>query len=136
VPRNNYPYMGWPTWAMDPHGMGIRQCTSWVTWRVRQNAVPGFNNWWRQPWLGTWGDATSWDTSAREAGVRINTTPAVGSVLQKDGSVGHVAWVVAVHAGAVYVEEYNGSVSLGYSINVYTNLSGLEFIHFEDFAGW
>jgi surface antigen len=57
-------------------------------------------------------------------------------VLQKDGGVGHVAWVVAVNAGAVYVEEYNGNVSLGYSIHVYTNLSGLEFIHFEDFAGW
>ena len=136
VPRNDYPYYDWPTWMSDPHGARVRQCTSWVTWRIRQHEVPGFNNWWRQPWYRTWGNAGGWDTSAREAGVRVNTTPAVGSVLQKDGDPGHVAWVIAVHAGTVYAEEYNGSVSLGYSVRAYTNLSGLEFIHFEDFTNW
>jgi len=65
------------------------------------------------------------------------TIPRAGSVLQSDaGSVGHVARVIAVHAGTVFVEEYNYNVSHGYDIRAVSNLSGLEFIHFQDYAGW
>jgi surface antigen len=137
TPRNDYPYPNWNVHLFDPWGFAVRECTSFAAWRIRQNAVPNFDNWWRQPALWPyWGNATSWDISAHEASVRTTPIPAVGSVLQKDGSIGHVAWVVAINAGAVYVEEYNGQVPDGYSIHVYTNLNGLEFIHFEDFAGW
>lgn len=44
-----------------------------------------------------WGNANTWDDSARNEGYVVNRTPAVGAVFQTDeGKWGHVAYVIRV----------------------------------------
>ncbi len=58
-----------------------------------------------------WGNAYSWDDSARAAGNRVDHNPEVGSILQTDaggGGYGHVAYVTGVNAdGSVDISEMN-----------------------------
>lgn len=55
-----------------------------------------------------WGNAATWAMYARAAGYTVNSTPAVGAVMQNGGGYGHVAIVEGVAAnGDVRVSEMN-----------------------------
>lgn len=61
-----------------------------------------------------WGNAVSWAASARANGFTVNSTPAVGAIMQNGGNLGHVAVVEEVFAnGDIRVSEMNASVSGG-----------------------
>lgn len=98
---NDYPAK-WRDAAQDSQfdtwGNYNRECTSFVGWRLAQHGLP-------QPWRGE--NARRWGPLAREHGLRVDTSPAVGSVAWR--SSGHVAWVEVVNNqnGTVLVEDYN-----------------------------
>jgi len=123
-----YPYAGDTTGGSDPWGFTKRQCVSYVAWRLDQvgrriHARQG------------WGDARSWDETARSKGRTVTTRPSLGAVAQWNagersafyssgsptgtfvaGSQGHVGWVTKVYAdGSVHVAQYNGTASRSYS---------------------
>ena len=73
----------------DPWGFALRNCTSFVAWRLRMtNGVGAFEN----HFGGVhWGNADHWDRAAAELGYLVDNVPAVGAVAQTDGGrVGHV----------------------------------------------
>ena len=126
--QDAYPWADDTTQAPDPWGFTKRQCVSYVAWRLHQVGRPVYS---RQGW----GDARSWDDTARAKGRTVTTRPAVGSVAHWNagersafysggsaggsfvaGSQGHVAWVTKVYAdGSVQVAQYNGTASRAYS---------------------
>ena len=117
----------------DPWGFALRNCTSFVAWRLRTtNGLYDFTNTSRG-WL--WGNANHWDETARVLGYRVDDIPAVGAVAQSDrGAVGHVAWVKEVHGdGTITIEEYNSVVAGGYSIQR-VPASEFEYLHLADLA--
>ncbi len=62
-----------------------------------------------RPVGGMWGDASSWDYFAQQAGYVVDHTPEVGAVMQTDvGRWGHVAVVESIGTdGSVTVSEMN-----------------------------
>ena len=90
----------------DPWGFALRNCTSFVAWRLREaNGFADFNN---HMDGGSYGNAENWDDNAEALGYLVDDVPAVGAVAQTDdGRVGHVTWVQSVGDGTVTVEEYN-----------------------------
>ncbi|MGT2755258.1 peptidoglycan hydrolase PcsB [Streptococcus ovis] len=62
-------------------------------------------------WVGNyWGNANMWPASARAAGFRVGSTPAVGAVAvwpYDGGGYGHVAVVTAVNGAQIQVVESN-----------------------------
>lgn len=140
---NDYPYASSSPDQVDRWNFYTRECTSFVAWRINNDAHVSFTN---QYGGVTWGNASNWANAARSVGVSVNTTPAVGSVAQFPagvdgaGSAGHVAWVIGVGSGTVTVEDYNYSDSYdGYTYDNYSqhtvNTSGLNFIHFGSSGG-
>ncbi len=85
----------------DPWGYDLRNCTSYVAWRVSKELgvnIPG------------WGNAENWSAAARSAGYRVDNFPEPGDIAQWDS--GHVAFVEEVIKQAdgsrqVKVAEYN-----------------------------
>jgi len=131
---NDYPYRtqsasGCP---YDAWSFCKRQCTSFVTWRLRDvNGVAHF----RYSYGGkSWGHAKSWASVARALGYRVDDTPKVGAVAQWTSSssgYGHVAWVASVSSDRRYVtiEEYNYSTRYGYGKRTISASSVDNFIH-------
>jgi surface antigen len=116
----------------DPWGFALRNCTSFVAWRVRvTDGMAGFEN----HFGGVhWGNADQWDEAAASLGYLVDGVPAVGAVAQTDeGRVGHVAWVSAVGAGTVTVEEYNHAVAGGYDVRTVPT-SSFRYLHLADTA--
>jgi surface antigen len=116
----------------DPWGFALRNCTSFVAWRLREaNGVDDFAN----DMNGAhWGNAGDWDETARALGYLVDGVPAVGAVAQTDdGRVGHVAWVTAVGDGTVTVEEYNMGVAGGYDVRTVPT-SDFRYLHVADLA--
>jgi surface antigen len=116
----------------DPWGFALRNCTSFVAWRLRTtNGLSGFEN----HFGGVhWGNAGHWDEAAASLGYLVDDVPAVGAVAQTDaGRVGHVAWVSAVGDGTVTVEEYNMAVAGGYDVRTVPT-SSFRYLHLEDTA--
>jgi surface antigen/transposase-like protein len=81
-------------------------CTAWAYERRMQLGRP----------IGSfWGNATTWDIFARQAGFSVNKTPAPGAILQMKafvdaytGGYGHVAIVESVNSdGSVNISEMN-----------------------------
>jgi surface antigen len=118
-----YPWASDTTGGHDTWGFTMRQCVSYVAWRLSRVGRPVYA---RQGW----GSASGWDDVARRRGVTGTTRPAVGSVAQWNagessrvprgtftaGSYGHVAWVTAVYSdGSVQVAQYNGTGTRTYS---------------------
>lgn len=129
--QDAYPWASDTTQGSDPWGFTMRQCVSYVAWRLAgvghalDNATQG------------WGSALTWDDTARRLGYRVGSRPAVGAVAHWDehesgaywspgaassdgsyvaGTNGHVAWVVDVYAdGSVLVAQYNGTVDRAFS---------------------
>jgi surface antigen len=116
----------------DPWGFALRNCTSFVAWRLRMtNGLSDFEN----HFGGVhWGNADHWDEAASELGYLVDHVPAVGAVAQTDaGRVGHVAWVSAVGDGTVTVEEYNMAVAGGYDVRTVPT-SDFRYLHLADTA--
>ena len=110
-------------------GLSYRNCTDWVSWRLRSVNGVDFNN----NYGGVqWGNANNWDNAAVAAGV-LHDRPAVGAVAQTNGgSFGHVAWVAAVNPnGTVTVEEYNNNTVGTYTIRT-VPASNFNYIHLKD----
>jgi surface antigen len=87
----------------DPWRYDVRNCTSYVAWRV--NKEFGVNT-------PSWGDASNWDSAAHNAGYKVSGIdankkgPEAGDIAQWDSN--HVAFVESVNAdGSVNVAEYN-----------------------------
>jgi len=130
---DDYPYKGQT--GVDPWGFYKGYCTSFVAWRMNQNAGAGsFTNFMDG---GRWGDAGNWADNARKLGITVDRTPAVGSIAWwaagTVSSAGHVAYVEGVNAnGTIVVEDYNYSVDRGYTRRTITASSVSGFIHFHD----
>lgn len=116
----------------DPWSFALRNCTSFVAWRLREtNGVGDFT---RDFGGVRWGDAHSWDDAATSLGYLVDDVPAVGAVAQTDhGSLGHVAWVSGVGEGTVTVEEYNYLVAGGYDVRT-APTSEFRYLHVDDVA--
>jgi surface antigen len=116
----------------DPWGFALRNCTSFVAWRLREtNGVSGFSN---HMDGGHWGNAADWDENARALGYLVDDVPAIGAVAQTDeGRVGHVAWVSAVDGDTVTIEEYNHAGPGIYSTRT-VPVSDFRYIHVADVA--
>lgn len=114
----------------DPWGFALRNCTSFVAWRLREtNGLADFSNTMDG---GSWGNAQHWADNARALGYLVDGIPAVGAVAQTDaGSKGHVAWVEAVGDGTVTVEEYNYAVAGGYDVRT-VPISDFRYLHLDD----
>ncbi|MDE5717084.1 MAG: RICIN domain-containing protein [Lachnospiraceae bacterium] len=83
----------------------VKQCTSFVAFRLNEVNGVSFGN----RYGGVrWGDARNWKTAAISCGIKVDMTPAKGSVYWVDrGTYGHVAWVSAVNGDKVTIEDYN-----------------------------
>lgn len=102
----------------DPWGYDIRNCTSYVAWRVNRDY--GLN-------LSGWGNATTWDNSASGTYV-VDNTPAVGDIAVWEGLYGHVAFVTHVNAdGTFEIDQYNNAGAGEFSHQLRTSAS--HFIH-------
>jgi surface antigen len=114
----------------DPWGFALRNCTSFVAWRLRTtNGLADFEN----HFGGVhWGNAADWDEAATDLGYLADDVPAVGAVAQTDdGRHGHVAWVSAVGEGTVTVEEYNYGIAGGYDVRTVPT-SSFRYLHLDD----
>lgn len=78
--------------------------------------APGYCTWYayeRRVQLGRpigsfWGNASTWAPYASAAGYAVNTTPAVGAIMQNGGGAGHVAIVESVNPGeSITISEMN-----------------------------
>ena len=116
----------------DPWGFALRNCTSFVTWRLRE--TNGFADFENHLAGGSFGNAEHWDDNAEGLGYLVDDLPAVGAVAQTDsGRVGHVAWVSAVGDGTVTVEEYNFAVAGGYDVRTVPT-SDFRYLHLDDLS--
>ena len=94
---------------VDPWNFYNRECTSFVAWRLNNDAGVGFHNY----YLGVhWGNASNWRYAANQVGIPVDSTPTVGSVAwwaagSPGSSRGHVAWVRARTTTSITIEEYN-----------------------------
>ena len=116
----------------DPWGFALRNCTSFVAWRLREtNGVSDFSN---HMGGGHWGNAGDWDENARALGYLVDDIPAIGAVAQTDeGRVGHVAWVSAIDGDTVTIEEYNHAGPGIYSTRT-VPVSDFRYLHVDDVA--
>ena len=94
---------------VDPWLFYNRECTSFVAWRLNNDADVPFHNY----YLGVhWGDASHWKYAANRVGIPVDDTPKVGSVAwwaagSPGSSRGHVAWVMGRTSSSITIEEYN-----------------------------
>lgn len=109
-------------WNPATGGYGYRNCTDWVSFRVRSTGrfVPG-----------GLGNAKTWDDRAPQYGFKVSSTPKAGAVaVSNNGYYGHVMYVEAVNGdGTITVSDYNRAGTGKYAIN---NISpaGLRFVYF------
>ncbi len=118
--------------AADPWGFILRNCTSFVAWRLtHDNGMADFHNRMRG---GHFGDAKQWDENAFSLGYLVDDVPAIGAVAQTDaGTYGHVAYVTAIGKDTVTVEEYNHVTRGGYSVRTVPT-SDFRYLHLRDVA--
>ena len=94
---------------VDPWNFYNRECTSFVAWRLNNDADIKFHNYYLGP---HWGDASHWKSAAVDAGMLVDSRPTVGAVAwwaagSAGSSRGHVAWVKSLTSSSVTIEEYN-----------------------------
>jgi len=128
---DDYPWRLSAGASSDAYGFTMRQCTSFVAWRLAQRLTPLDNA--RQ----SWGHARTWDDTARRLGHPVGRVPVIGAVAHWDagersplytggpglsgtmtaGGYGHVAWVQHVFTdGSVSVVHYNGTGTRTFSV--------------------
>ncbi|WNZ88433.1 SH3 domain-containing protein [Streptococcus iniae] len=131
---DNYPHKWQKGWGADSWGMYLRQCTSFVAFRL--STTNGFNL------PAGYGNADSWGHIAKAQGFLVNQIPQVGAVAWFDKGVnyshrdyGHVAWVAEVSGDYVTLEEYNYNAGQGpekYHRRQIHRQQVSGFIHFKD----
>jgi surface antigen len=127
---DNYPWSGGCIDCVDSWNFYTRQCTSFVAFRMNNQYGKSFYNYMQGPngTFGTWGNASSWASTATAIGYAVNSTPTVGSIAYF--SSGHVALVAAVSGGNVTLEEYNwGSPSYMYGTRTISASTPTSNIH-------
>jgi surface antigen len=124
-------YSGQSVWGSWGPG---HNCVSYAAYRLRANGAV-------QPWAPI-GNGNQWDEKARAAGVRVDTTPAAGSIAQWDsGSAGHVAYVDIVTPTHIeisedsYLTDTSGYTSRRRLDRNGTTFGSAEFIHVRDVGG-
>ena len=82
-------------------------CTSFAAWRVNNRLGVPFSDYYKGP---QWSHAKYWDDRARDVGIVVDHTPAVGAVAQwNSGTYGHVASVARIDTnGTVLLRETGG----------------------------
>ena len=111
--------------VVDDWGLYVNQCTSFVAYRL--STVNHYEI------ARAYGNGGEWGYHARRDGIRVDNTPALGSVAWlDDGSYGHVAWVSNVMGKNIEIEEYNYAWSESYNKRVVSADSMTGFIHFKD----
>ncbi|SGO70005.1 Soluble lytic murein transglycosylase precursor [Mycobacterium tuberculosis] len=129
---DNYPYKTANTSGADRWGFYIRQCTSFVAWRLNEAGIP-FHNTMKG---GRFGNAENWADNARRLGYTVNNKPAVGAVAQWNAGAfghsgyGHVAYVTAVDGSKITIEEYNYK-QFSYSRRTLPASQVSNYIHFQ-----
>ena len=114
---------------VDPWRFYNRECTSFVAWRLNSQNGVAFDN----GYGGVlWGNAGNWDDAARSVGLTVDDVPAVGAVACWQGGAGHVAWVVSVEDGHVWVEEYNMNSDGAYHLRCVDERLPDAYIHIRD----
>ena len=108
IKGDDYPFRSSNVDMPDGWGFLSRECTSFVTWRIRQHGV---TNGMKGGWFG---NASTWADNARKLGYRVNNTPSVGAIAHYApnaflaGPSGHVAYVAQVNGdGTIVIEEFN-----------------------------
>ena len=115
--------------AWDPWGMGFRNCTSWLAYKLAADGKTGFN------YLG---NAAQWPSGAAARGFSVDYGQGarVGdAAVSPRGYYGHIMYVEAVNGDQVIVSDYN---RLGDGLYrgpeggnaAVVNQSSLIFIHF------
>ncbi len=109
-------------WNFATGGYGYRNCTDWVSFRVRSTGrfVPG-----------GLGNAKTWDDRAPSYGYTVSSTPKAGAAaVSNSGFYGHVMYVEAVNGdGSIVVSDYNRAGTGKYDMNTISS-SGLSFVYF------
>lgn len=109
-------------WNWATGGYGYRNCTDWVSYRVRADGryVPS-----------GLGHAKNWVSSGRAYGYRVDQTPEAGAAaVSTAGTYGHVMYVEAVNGnGTITVSDYNRAGTGKYDSNA-INAGSLWFVHF------
>jgi surface antigen len=106
-------------------GFAQNNCTAFAAYRIATRlGVPNFNHTWKV----AWGNAGNWDNAARDADVKVDTTPKVGAIAVNDvHKVGHVAYVNKVYSdGSFDVEEYNWNNPLAYGTRSHVHISSAQ----------
>ena len=108
--------------VFDSWGEYNRECTSAVAWWLHER------NGFEMPFHD---NASGWGPDAQSRGYAVNGTPAVGAVAWW-GPGNHVAWVAAVGAGTVTIEEYNYDYAGHYHERTIPSGYPSGYIHFKD----
>ncbi|WP_089911952.1 CHAP domain-containing protein [Lentzea albida] len=114
-------------WGMDPG----HNCTNYAAYRLINNGADA-------SYLRGHGDAYQWGHRARQYGVAVNGTPAVGSIAWWDrnsngsGAYGHVACVEEVGPGYVIISEDNYGGNFHWKKLTPGGYYPTGFIHFKD----
>ena len=114
-----------------------RQCTDFVAWRLNSANGVNFTN----QYLGAsaWGNAVAWQNTARDKGITVDMTPAIGAVAFYGAyefgsySTGHVMWVADINDNdTIVIEEYNYTIPSCYSVRTIPANSVSGYIHIAD----
>jgi surface antigen len=111
--------------AWDPWGMGYRNCTSWVAYKLAADGKTGFS------YLG---NANQWPSGAAARGFSVDYgqgARAGDAAVNPNGYYGHIMYVEGVlDANRVVVSDYNRLGDGLYRGSTVLNQSSLVFIHF------
>jgi surface antigen len=127
-----YPYKNAHPSGVDKWGFYVRQCTSFVAWRLNDMGVK-FQNRMKG---GHFSNAENWDDNARKLGYRVDKTAEAGAVAQWDAGAyghsrfGHVAIVKSVKGDQITIEEYNMK-PYRYSTRTISASKVSHYIHFK-----
>jgi uncharacterized repeat protein (TIGR03803 family) len=118
---NDYPFQNAAPDEVVKHQFPLRECTSFVGWRMNRNAGttnPSYPFFFNAMAEGSWGNAENWNSNAASLHYLVDKNPQVGSIAQwvaNDpccGPTGHVAYVEQVNmksgsVSSIVVSEYN-----------------------------
>lgn len=100
-----------------------RECVSYTGWKVYE--ATGYSPY-------HWGNANTWDDSAKARGFAVDSNPRPGDVAVGHwGPYGHTMYVESVNPnGTINISQYNYNVDGLYSEMYNVSTAGLVFIHF------
>lgn len=112
-------------WNWATGGYGYRNCTDWVSWRVRSTGrhVPS-----------GLGNAKMWDDRAPAYGYAVGSTPREGAAAVSNGGFyGHVMYVEVVNGdGSIVVSDYNRAGTGKYDMTLLSaaTAANLRYVYF------